>query len=155
MCAHAKVQPTFTDTFNQFKAKGLISMNEKPAIYRAFWNLAKTVALLVCLAPAYSQTAANPVPVDFRFTLAWDNPNEEGVVGLFKIYVGTTNVTNTVTPFVAMDTLMYGMPKGTYALSAVAVSTTGAESLQSTNIFVIWPGGNGRPHAPKGLQTFK
>jgi hypothetical protein len=158
MCAHEKVAPTFAETFSRFKKEGLISMNEKPAVYSAFWNLAKTVALLalIALAPAaYSQTAASPFPVDFRHTLQWDDPNDPGFVGLFKVYVGTTNRTNTVSPFVAMDTLMLGMPKGTYALSAVAVSTNGTESVQSTNIFVTWPGGNGRPHAPANLRIFK
>jgi hypothetical protein len=158
MCAHSKTQPTFNETFAKFKKEGLINMNERPAVYSAFWTLAKTTTLLalIAFAPAtYSQTAASPFPVDFRHTLQWDDPNDPGFVGLFKVYVGTTNRTNTVSPFVAMDTLMLGMPKGTYALSAVAVSTNGTESVQSTNIFVTWPGGNGRPHAPANLRIFK
>lgn len=119
--------------------------------------------LLIALAAVAQTVSVTLLPENIPFTLQWDHEREEPGV-YYKLYAGTnlyqlfttndftiTGVTNGISTARAQ---VNGLPKGTNALSVVAVSPTygtnaGGVSDPSSNLNVKVLG---KPLAPQGLQ---
>lgn len=108
------------------------------------------IAILVSLT-VIAQTAIQPQPIDWRYRLEWDDPNSPGLVSSWTIYASNNIVVRSTTTrslTIDLQPLLNGAPAGTYALFGVPISQLGAVGEAGTNLFVVWPGGNGRLRGP-------
>jgi hypothetical protein len=119
-------------------------------------TLPLTLSLLTLVGLA--QTALSPTPIDWRYRFDWDDPNAVGLVASWTIYA-SNNVawrsTTTRNLTVDLSTLLNGTPAGTYALFGVPVSQLGDIGEAGTNLFVAWPGGNGKLKGPVNSRVGK
>lgn len=107
-----------------------------------------SIALLILTVGIFAQSQSSPKKIDWRYTLTWDNPNTM-VVTNWTVYASNTvgvavRMSQTRTLNMDLKALLNGAPAGTYALFATATSDLGDISEFSTNIYVWWPGGDGK-----------
>ncbi len=115
------------------------------------------ISLLVVVG-VLAQTAFSPIPIDWRYRITWDDPNTAGLVSSWTIYASNNiAVRSTTTRSLSVDLqpLLNGTPAGTYAVFGVPVSQLGDTGEAGTNIFVIWPGGNGKIRGPVNVKVGK
>lgn len=109
-------------------------------------------------AMALAQTFTSPTPIDWRYRMDWDDPNGTGLVASWTIYA-SNNVavrsTSSRSLTVDLQPLLNGAPQGVYALFGVPVSQLGDIGEAGTNLFVSWPGGNGRLKGPVNTRVGK
>lgn len=107
----------------------------------------KLIAACLFIAAALAQTALAPTPIDWRYSFFWDDLNPPGAVANWTVYASNNvavRISQTRTTSLPLQPLLNGAPAGTYALFVSAFSNLGDVSDPSTNLFVSWPGGNGR-----------
>lgn len=121
------------------------------------------LAPLIIVAVAIAQTVSSPTPIDWRYRFDWDDPNAAGLVASWTIYAsnniagGIPAVRTTASRSLTVDLqpLLNGAPAGVYALFGVPVSQLGDIGEAGTNLFVSWPGGNGRLKGPVNTRVGK
>jgi hypothetical protein len=117
--------------------------------------------LALTTAAILAQTALKPQKVDWRYDFYWQNLNGTN----FTVTGYTVYASNVVTKAVRMSQtretqleirpLLNGAPSGVYALFATLSTDDDDISLPSPLFYVIWPGGDGRPHPPHGPKAEK
>lgn len=119
--------------------------------------------LLVALgsvAIVFAQTFTSPIKTDWRYSHSWEDPNPPGVVVSWNVYA--SNAPSNVRIMQAFNmtkidikTVLNGAPAGVYALFNTAVSALGDVSVASTNLYIQWPGGDGKIAPGRGLGANK
>ena len=119
-------------------------------------HLKLLLAALGSIAIVFAQTFTSPVKVDWRYKFSWEDPNPPGSAVSWNIYASNSpanvrimQVSNMTT--IELKTVLNGAPAGIYAVFNTAVSDLGDVSTQSTNIYVRWPGGDGKISPGRGL----
>lgn len=118
--------------------------------------------LLASLATAglLAQTALTPVKVDWRYDFVWSDPNPPSDVDHWTVYASNSPSNVRImqayqTTSVSIRALLLNAPAGAYALFNTATSTTDDISDPSTNLWIRWPGGDGKIKPGKDLEAHK
>lgn len=114
------------------------------------------LAIIGSIAIAFAQTFTSPIKTDWRFTHSWEDPNAPGIVVSWNIYASNSPSNVRIMQVfgatkIDIKTVLNGAPVGVYALFNTAVSALGDVSVQSTNLYVHWPGGDGKISPGRGL----
>lgn len=104
-----------------------------------------------------AQTMQSPQPVDWRYRIIWTDTNAASLVASYNTYasnsVGGLRSLNQLGPSANVISLLNGAPAGTWTIWVSAVSVTGDEGSPSTNLYIIWPGGNGKLGGPVNIGS--
>lgn len=118
----------------------------------------RLIILALAVVAVAAQVAAPPIPVDFRYTLTWTDPNPPGAAIAWLVHATNTasiRSAGTMTTNCAIATLLNGAPAGTYTVYTTAVSALGVEGDPGDIITLTWPGGNGKLRGGVKLNAIK
>lgn len=118
------------------------------------------VAIGTIFVQTFAQTQTAPEPIDHRYSFSWSDPNPPGTVVQWNVNInnpttGWARVFVSRTLTVDCQTLLNGAPAGTYSLNTQAISALGDTSEPGTNLWVSWPGGNGKVKPGHGNKVSK
>lgn len=104
-----------------------------------------TLLFLLASALGFAQTITNPVPVDSKWSLYWDDPNPASSVASWNVYAKSladvtapVRMVNVRALSVSFDVLLDSSPQGMYSCWNAPVSGAGTEGQVSTNFVVLY-----------------